>query len=337
MISCHEEAPPRAPVAQASGTVASFTNAAPTTQLASAWGFRYPPAREGRLIEEVRADNLACVACHGQSDASEMHAANHGISCIDCHGGEKGYKGVDLNEVAKLSPNSAKFIVAKRAYHVQPRLPDLWKDPLTGRESSANPNLSGAATLQEDVNFIRFVNPGDLRAARVSCGACHNKAEDAVVDHVEKSMMAHGAMLWSAALYNNGAINRKAPVYGESYGFDGTPRAIVPASRPTTRETRERGWLAGLLPLPRWEISQPGNILRVFENGGRRRPIIGVPETEEDPGRPDVKLSIRGLGTDLRTDPVFLGLQKTRLLDPTLALFGTNDHPGDYRSSGCSA
>src|SRR5262249_43283645 len=43
------------------------------------------------------------------------------------------------------------------------------------------------------------------------------------------------------------------------------------------------------------------------------------------------------LGTRNRTDPVLIGLQKTRLLDPTLNFLGTNDHPGDYRSSGCSA
>ena len=48
-------------------------------------------------------------------------------------------------------------------------------------------------------------------------------------------------------------------------------------------------------------------------------------------------MSDRGLGTELRTDPVFLGLQKTRLLDPILSLPGTNDHPGDYRASGCTA
>src|SRR3712207_8950406 len=53
-------------------------------------------------------------------------------------------------------------------------------------------------------------------------------------------------------------------------------------------------------------------------------------------GRPDVKLSIRGFGTDVRTDPVAIGLQKTRLLDPTLNMMGTNDHPGDFRASGCS-
>jgi hypothetical protein len=48
-------------------------------------------------------------------------------------------------------------------------------------------------------------------------------------------------------------------------------------------------------------------------------------------------LSARGLGTLNRTDPVYLGLQKTRLSDPTLNFLGTNDHPGDYRSSGCTA
>jgi len=39
-------------------------------------------------------------------------------------------------------------------------------------------------------------------------------------------------------------------------------------------------------------------------------------------------LSARGFGTAQRTDPVYLGLQKTRLHDPTLNFFGTNDHPG---------
>jgi hypothetical protein len=43
------------------------------------------------------------------------------------------------------------------------------------------------------------------------------------------------------------------------------------------------------------------------------------------------------LGTKNRTDPVFIGLAKTRLFDPTLNFLGTNDHPGDYRSSGCTA
>jgi hypothetical protein len=81
-----------------------------------------------------------------------------------------------------------------------------------------------------------------------------------------------------------------------------------------------------------------GNILRTFERGGRKVPEVGLPIPEELPGKPTQNLlSPRGLGTLLRTDPVFLGLQKTRLLDPMLSHLGTNDHPGDYRSSGCTA
>ena len=34
---------------------------------------------------------------------------------------------------------------------------------------------------------------------------------------------------------------------------------------------------------------------------------------------------------------MILGAQKTRLLDPMLSMLGTNDHPGDFRSSGCTA
>src|SRR5207302_9642508 len=90
-------------------------------------------------------------------------------------------------------------------------------------------------------------------------------------------------------------------------------------------------------PLYRLEISQPGNVLRVFERGGEKKAELGNPAREEQPGKPDDKLSDRGFGTVLRTDPVFLGLQKTRLVDPVMSLPGTNDHPGDYRASGCSA
>ena len=81
-----------------------------------------------------------------------------------------------------------------------------------------------------------------------------------------------------------------------------------------------------------------GNVLRTFERGGRKAAEIGLRNPEEPPGKPTQNLlSPRGFGTLLRTDPVFLGLQKTRLLDPCLSFLGTNDQPGDYRSSGCTA
>jgi hypothetical protein len=233
------------------------------------------------------------------------------IGCADCHGG-------DANETRN-----------KEKAHVQPRNRKLWK-------STANPEQLNAAWLKESDEFIRFINPGDFRAADISCGKCHERE----VMWMKKSMMTHGGMLWGAALYNNGAFPMKDARFGESYGKDGQIQAVFTNPGPTADETLLKGILPYLMPLPRWEIMQPGNVLRVFERGGEIKGLpsdIGSPNPFELPGKPEVKLSDRGYGTKLSTDPVFLGLQKTRLLDPLLSFPGTNDHPGDYRQSGCTA
>ena len=124
---------------------------------------------------------------------------------------------------------------------------------------------------------------------------------------------------------------------GESYGPDGKPRMLKTVPPPTPEEMRNKGVVPFLVPFPRWELGQPGNPFRIFERGGRRKLEVGLPDPFEEPGKPDKGLSPRGPGTLNRTDPVILGAQKTRLVDPLLSMLGTNDHPGDYRSSGCSA
>ena len=227
--------------------------------------------------------------------------------CIDCHGGDA-------------------TATDKSHAHIHPRFPDAWR-------SSANPVRSYTLLNHESPEFIRFVNPGDLRVAHLTCGPCH---QDEVLQS-KTSMMTHGCLLWGAALYNNGAVPHKHARYGESYSMNGVPQRVQTWPPPTEYEIRKKGVLPYLDPLPRFEISQPGNILRIFERGGRFRPEIGIPEREEESGRPRARLSTRGLGTENRTDPVFVGLQRTRLFDPTLNFLGTNDHPGDYRSSGCTA
>ncbi len=249
-----------------------------------------------------------CVHCH--KNTGDMHnSPNLHLGCTDCHGG------------------NANCTTMEDA-HVWPRLPDSWP-------SSANPVRSYTLLNHENPEFIRFVNPGDLRVAHISCGTvgCHPRE----VLEVKKSMMTHGCMLWGAALYNNGATPKKRPHFGESYSMNGTPQRLQTVPPPTEYEMKYKGIVPYLDPLPRFESSQPANVLRIFERGGRFRPEVGIPEREEEPGRPRTRLSIRGLGTENRTDPVFIGLQKTRLLDPTLNFLGTNDHPGDYRSSGCTA
>ncbi|NUQ49257.1 MAG: hypothetical protein HUU27_04975, partial [Phycisphaerae bacterium] len=303
--------------------------------------------------DALQVRNAGCLSCHstpGRPFMSETMHRSAQIACVDCHGGnpEPRWTGdvVDYQSPQRLSPE---YLAVKKAAHaVEPRFPLAWTDPRTGEYSAANPVRSATLLNYEDPAFIRFVNPGDLRIAHVSCGQCHM----AEVQKVRNSMMTHGAQLWAAVLYNNGSYPHKIARFGESYSFHGVSQRLYSVQAPPddprgflrrhdpTPEERSRGVLAFLDPLPRWEIAQMGNILRAFERGGkvqRREVEIALPNIFEEPGKPDMKLSERGLGTELATDPVFLGIQKTRLLDPLLSMLGTNDHPGDYRSSGCSA
>jgi hypothetical protein len=245
------------------------------------------------------------------------------LGCTDCHGGNS-----SISVAASTPPNSAEYNASKEKAHVQPR-------DASFKDRSALPERTYTKWLKESPEFIKFANPGDLRVAPETCGAegCHAKE----VRASSTGMMTHTGLLWGAALYNNGGYPTKNTHFGESYDRDGKPQSIRTFPPPMPEETRTKGVLPELDPLFRWEISQPGNVLRVFERGGQKKSELGNPNREEDPGKPDAKLSDRGFGTELRTDPVFLGLQKTRLVDPVMSLPGTNDHPGDYRASGCTA
>jgi hypothetical protein len=278
----------------------------------------------GQSPDDATRKSAGCVSCHGKTDAFTMHTTNtFQLSCSDCHGGS-----FDVMKPAGAEQGTPQYQQAKEKAHPRPHTTDLFK-----KNSAANPVQAYAKWLEEDKEYIRFVNPGDLRVADETCGSCHSKQ----VRAVRTSMMTHGAMLWEAALYNNGGFPYKNAHFGESYTADGKPQTIKLSPKPDPELTRTKGVLPQLEPLGRWEVSLPGNLLRVFEKGGGMRPDLGSPSPEEEPGEPDDFLSDRGLGTLLRTDPVFLGLQKTRLLDPLLSEPGTNDHPGDYRHSGCTA
>ncbi len=278
----------------------------------------------GQSPEEAARKSFGCISCHTSTDEPTMHPTKTVfLGCTDCHGGNS-----SISIAVGMTPNSSEYEAAKEKAHVQPRDPAF-------KDRSALPELTYTKWLAESPEFVKFVNPGDLRVAPETCGeaGCHVQE----VRAVSTSMMTHTGLLWGAALYNNGGYPYKDTHFGESYGRNGQPQSIKTYPPPTPEETRTKGVLPELEPLYRWEISQPGNVLRVFERGGEKKSELGNPNREEDPGKPDDKLSDRGFGTELRTDPVFLGLQKTRLVDPVMSLPGTNDHPGDYRASGCTA
>ncbi len=299
----------------AAGAFASWALAQAPGQTKGGHAIAYPMPPElvgvdlvRQTDEQAAAKSSGCIVCHvGSHDPHYKETVR--LGCVDCHGGR-----------ADTS--------IKEQAHVSPRFPEVWR-------SSANPVRTYTLLNEEAPEFVRFINPGDLRVAHISCGTTNCHAKEVLQNR--KSMMTHGCMLWGAALYNNGSVPEKHSRYGESYSMNGSPQRLQTVPPPSEEEQRIHGVVPFLDPLPRYEISQPGNVLRIFERGGRFKTEVGIPESLEDSGKPRTRLSDRGLGTENRTDPVFIGLQKTRLLDPTLNFLGTNDHPGDYRSSGCTA
>ena len=118
----------------------------------------------GQSQADVDGKNSGCVSCHTSSDEPSMHPTGTvRLACTDCHGGDS---------TAKLSPgtsiNSPEYEQIKKRAHPQPNDPSLAR-------SSAYPQRLYTKWLRESYEYVRFVNPGDLRVASETCGSagCH--------------------------------------------------------------------------------------------------------------------------------------------------------------------
>ncbi|MEQ1801631.1 MAG: hypothetical protein ABL989_06900 [Gammaproteobacteria bacterium] len=297
-----------------------------------------PAAPRVQTVDAAAAKSAGCLDCHTATDAATMHANPAVVlGCTDCHGGD-----ASVRRDKETAEKTIAYDLLLKQAHILPRYPEAWEE-----RGSANPVRSYTLLNREAPEFIRFINPGDYRIARESCGSCHLD----VIEAAERSLMATNAMFWGGAAYNNGILPFKNYLIGEGYTRDGEPAVLTSAPLDelglTLADARDRGVLTTLYPLPRWENLRPADVFRVFEDGGRNIlntfPETGIPNAAgqvqrlEEPGRPDVKQSNRGPGTGARIAVPVLNIHKTRLNDPLMWYLGTNDQPGDYRSSGCSS
>ncbi|MGC2231932.1 MAG: hypothetical protein WBA09_10535, partial [Candidatus Acidiferrum sp.] len=85
------------------------------------------------------------------------------LGCTDCHGGNS-----SISITTGMMPNSPEYNSAKEKAHVQPHDPAF-------KDRSALPELTYTKWLEESPEFVKFVNPGDLRVAPETCGeaGCH--------------------------------------------------------------------------------------------------------------------------------------------------------------------
>ena len=198
------------------------------------------PGRAQQLLGQTEAmrdsKSAGCTASGCHVGIEPMHAsAAVRLGCTDCHGGDAS-------------------ATSKAAAHVFPKYPKRWS-------SSANPERTYTLLNDERPEFVRFINPGDLRAAPKTCGSSGCHAD--VVYKVERSLMTHGAFLWGAALYNNGAypLNQDfhfgpgtATVYTRvapnTTSFRAEPCTSPPPIGARARPSAHRRWLSGLNGAP---------------------------------------------------------------------------------------
>jgi hypothetical protein len=293
-----------------------------------------PAAPADQSLADAERKSAGCLGCHERTDRLTMH--DNGavkLGCTDCHGGD-----ASVVPPAGLSRLEQRYVQLRDRAHVLPRYPGEWGFP-----HSAKPQRSYTLLNRESPEFVRFVNPGDYRVAALACGACHG----AIIAAAERSLMSTGAMFFGGASYNNGILPFKHYMLGEAYTRNGEPASIAGPVLPDAQAALEQhGVLPRLQPLPHWESAPTPDVFRVFEPGGRvsgnRFPETALPNVGagvqllNEPGRPDLRVSNRGNGTGGRIAAGVLNLHKTRLNDPYMWFLGTNDQPGDYRSSGCS-
>ena len=141
------------------------------------------PDPRGSLLfqseELARRKSAGCTLSNCHVNVEPMHAAQTvRLGCVDCHGGNLE---ASTEQEAHVLPGNRKLF-----------------------NSSANPELAYTAWLQESPEFIRFVNPGDLRVLDQTCGVSGGHVRESYT--VRKSMMATGGMLWGGG----GALQQRS-------------------------------------------------------------------------------------------------------------------------------
>lgn len=160
--------------------VLAVTLPVPTTDGALAQDM--PPAGETPPQKANPALGGQCMTCHAGTEEIHPWAP---VRCVQCHGGDE-------------------QAAAKEKAHVKgARLPGDERTLPQGH----------------DPDYLRFLDPGNLRIAHLSCGPCHTKA----VDDCGKSLHATTSGHLGDGLYENGVVGEKHPPVSIFSVQDGRP------------------------------------------------------------------------------------------------------------------
>ncbi|MBK8978488.1 MAG: hypothetical protein IPM29_21530 [Planctomycetes bacterium] len=281
---------------------------------------------EGDARRTASLEASSCMKCH--NGAAEDDYAGPGIenphpfpgadrlSCVQCHGGDP--TGTD-KESSHVPPPPA---IGDRDKQRSDAFAFFNKLTLTGLDKLPDYEVNGRRWTSLD--FLQFVNPGDLRVVvrGRSCGVCH----EAHAELVDRSLLATEAGILAGATYAAGMENRVP----ESVGVDVDTAADV-------------GFRAVADPDFRREAADVGAVLRLLE--------FPVHSVRGDQGPTAIDGNDDYLAAALAADIEADGRVRTdsplaRLYEEQVAFTcgnchlgsaGANNRAGDFRSSGCSA
>lgn len=232
-------------------------------------------------VQDDFAFDGTCVNCHAGLSAGHVHGS-YKLRCIDCHGGNDQapipeklfddkttplprYRDPELLKLAHVLPKSPKLARFFFANGVDDNgdgrvdetvVLDKAMNPtqiLDGGEVF-EPQLHGEGAgefidteLSRDLNYTRFLNPGDLRVATVGCGAknragidggfgCHQQT----IDVVRRNIMVNQSAVINGAYYGNESwrsdfflghranADPRGGVFAYSLDYDGADACIDP-------------------------------------------------------------------------------------------------------------
>jgi hypothetical protein len=192
-------------------------------------------ATETKRDSDGFAFDGSCVNCHAGLSAAHVHG-NYKLRCIDCHGGND-QVAVDADAFQSEAKFRNAAVIAQA--HVQPKAKlarffyangiDDDKDgqidetvELNGTATAVldfgevfEPGLHGEGAgeffdteLSRDLNYTRFLNPGDLRVATIGCGSANGASNAAGchqqnIDIVRRSIMVNQSAVINGAYYGN--------------------------------------------------------------------------------------------------------------------------------------
>ncbi len=276
-------------------------------------------------------DNFAfdgtCVNCHAGLSAGHVHG-NYKLRCVDCHGGNDAvavpadaasnmlvFRDQGLLKQAHVVPKSrlARFFYANGIDDDNDGTidegPEIVGTTVVDFGEVFEPQLHGEGAgeffdteLSRDLNYTRFLNPGDLRVATIGCGganraagesggACHQQS----IDIVRRSIMVNQSAVINGAYYGNESWRSdfqvargnepdpRAGGFGYTLDYQGVDQCITaaPAADPAggraqpsfnsscleARAALQDPAVAANAPgnagLPAWEIAQ-GDLLPVL-------------------------------------------------------------------------